>query len=790
MVFATKIDLAAELEISRATVQNFFAGKPIGRENFHKICQTLKLPWHEIADLTEEIDIDEEKEISDDRDCPVPDPHLGDDDFVNPKFAPLHLPESDWIQLLRQQIQVVVRQQCGSLRVLDMSRPRPVSEIYTEVRLFKKISSRRRLDISDLVKASTIAKLDRPLPQYNSRETLLGFQAVGQITKLMILGRPGTGKTTFLKQIAIQCISGQCFSDRVPIFVFLRDFSEVAARQSLLTYITNQLTITGVVDAQLLLDVLIQGKALLLLDGLDEVTWSDRSQVLQAIRQFVTQFHANHFVITCRTAAQDYIFEQFTEVEIADFDGSQIASFATKWFAAKDSTLAPRFIQALYANRSILELATNPILLTLLCLIFEDSGSFPTNRSILYKEALQVLLKTWDASRYIDRSEACRAFSLTHQEELLSQIALLTLEQGNYFFRRTEIGQVFCDHSYPSQGSQFEDQIDHEAILKCIEAQHGLLVERARGIYSFSHCIFHKYFAARGILAQVGDSAIETALSRLADQITNCHWHEVFLLTAEMLPRPQRWFQLMVQKIAQIAQDPGLHNFLSWLAQKTTSVSATGQSAALRALYFELELSQILDLAHYPHLLSHTLDFDGSLTAMQQPNTPLRLDQLLARVLILSDTLSCNLECEQELPPALLTQARSLMHSFALAYNCSVSIASDIASNLQQLKSQFPNLNQYVDLRQNKLQFQNWWRTNGVGWTEQLRAAIINHCNFCHIWQFDLQQKILLKQYYQANQLLVECLNHADFPTETRFQTIESLLLPSAELGNLQPHHA
>ena len=39
LMFATKLDLAAELEISRTTVQRFFAGKSIERENFHKICQ-------------------------------------------------------------------------------------------------------------------------------------------------------------------------------------------------------------------------------------------------------------------------------------------------------------------------------------------------------------------------------------------------------------------------------------------------------------------------------------------------------------------------------------------------------------------------------------------------------------------------------------------------------------------------------------------------------------------------------------------------------------------------------
>ena len=41
LAFPTKVDLAADLEISRATLQKFFAGKPVGRENFHHICQKL-----------------------------------------------------------------------------------------------------------------------------------------------------------------------------------------------------------------------------------------------------------------------------------------------------------------------------------------------------------------------------------------------------------------------------------------------------------------------------------------------------------------------------------------------------------------------------------------------------------------------------------------------------------------------------------------------------------------------------------------------------------------------------
>ena len=53
----SKIKLADELEISSDTVQNFFAGKPIGRENFHKICKKLKLPLQEITDIPDETEL-------------------------------------------------------------------------------------------------------------------------------------------------------------------------------------------------------------------------------------------------------------------------------------------------------------------------------------------------------------------------------------------------------------------------------------------------------------------------------------------------------------------------------------------------------------------------------------------------------------------------------------------------------------------------------------------------------------------------------------------------------------
>ena len=63
----------------------------------------------------------------------------------------------------------------------------------------------------------------------------------------------------------------------------------------------------------------------------------------------------------------------------------RINGFRTK----QDAVKAETFMGRLQQDKGIRELATSPILLTLLCLVFEESGTFPENRSELYKEGIR-----------------------------------------------------------------------------------------------------------------------------------------------------------------------------------------------------------------------------------------------------------------------------------------------------------------------------------------------------------------------------------------------------------------
>ncbi|WP_339381462.1 NACHT domain-containing protein [Brasilonema bromeliae] len=556
----TQQALAEELSISRQPVSKFFQGKPVDRYIFVTICEKLGLEWDEIASF-----------------CSLPDV---DDAASTSQIESL-------VQTVREKIHDNIHRRCNIIRLLDKEQPVRLESIYTDINILERVTGRRRLSLAELhdncdknniyqkrvsgleavrhsvgrvprLEGSAVSASARP---EGEREASPFGAAVPQAQEIpvrverynkhWIWGKPGSGKTTFLKWIATQCNLGQFLCNAVPIFITLKDFAQTRDQPSLLDYITAQFEECGVVEPQAVLTLLSRGRSLLLLDGLDEVRKTELNRVLQEIRNVSSRFCANYIVITCRIAALEYTPEEFTEVEVADFDDQQIADFAAKWFQNQDTLKAEHFVQRLFANQPLGELATHPLLLTLLCLVFEETGDFPTHCSQLYQEGLDLLLKKWDAKRGIERNQVYKQLSRQHKEDILSQIAWTTFERGEYFFKQSAVEQGISHHiqTFPEVSTFFETlQVDSEDILKSIEAQHGLLVERARGIYSFSHIIFQKYFAARKIVASPPSHA-EEAFQNLVYHMNEKRWREVFLLAVEMLPNPDYLLQLMKRQL-------------------------------------------------------------------------------------------------------------------------------------------------------------------------------------------------------------------------------------------------
>ena len=337
--------------------------------------------------------------------------------------------------------------------------------------------------------------------------------------------------------------------DYFPIFISLRNFANYCQENdnfSLLNYITDFLKNSDISQEEIQ-DLFKQEKILLLLDALDEIPQVDNEKILQAIQQFTEIYHQTRIIITCRIASQTYRFPGFSYVELANFSQTQIKDFVQHWFTAtlqnteKGLEKSAQFLENLNRkeNQPIRELAQTPILLGLICSVFQERSKFPRKRLRLYQESLEILLSRWDQSRGITRDQFDGDLSLMDKLKLLSVIAVTMFEQEQYFFEQNDLLEIIVNFLATLPNPESDPKtlwLNSKAILRTIETQHGLIVERARGIYGFSHLTFQEYLTARKIVASPTPEALKQSLQSLAVQMTVPQWREVILLTVEMLP--------------------------------------------------------------------------------------------------------------------------------------------------------------------------------------------------------------------------------------------------------------
>ena len=468
---------------------------------------------------------------------------------------------------VRQAIEADVKERCGKMQVLDMTQAIGLDDIYTDVNILEKPNALRRFSLEQLQKTHNfnLEQLKRIGLGSIKEERVAGINAVEKHANMVIWGKPGAGKTTFLKYLAIKCISGQFKSNHIPIFITLKDFAENKYKYGLGMYIAKYIA-KFYIPEHLTDKLLRSGKFLIFLDGLDEVKHDDTRRVIKQIHNTAVIYYQNQYVITCRIAAKEYTFQNFTEVEIADFDLEQIKAFVNNWFRLKDPVKAEKFLAKFEHKKSIQELATNPLLLTLLCLVFEEKLDFTANRAELYEEGIDIMLRKWDAERNIERDEVYRRLTLKRKKDLLSKIAFTSFENSTYFFKQKTLEEYVASYIQNLPDAHTDDAVllfDSQKIIKSIVAQHGLLVPRAKNIYSFSHLTFHEYFTARQIIEV--DKSTKLVIKNFVKHLWQKSWREVFLLAIEMSSKADVLVLLMKREIdSLLAHENLIQELLIW----------------------------------------------------------------------------------------------------------------------------------------------------------------------------------------------------------------------------------
>jgi predicted NACHT family NTPase len=234
--------------------------------------------------------------------------------------------------------------------------------------------------------------------------------------------------------------------------------------------------------------------------------------------------------------------------------------------------------------------------------------------------------------------------------------------------------------------------------------------------------------------------------------------------------------RLMKQRTdALVATDEKSQQFLMWVNEKSLSVEVPYKLAAVRAFYFAVAVAR--DMAGTrTRALSGSRDLACALNLNidHTPNFDIIVDLKLGRIFARAHALTPTLD-----DASVTNLYFDISRPFAYILNLKLDLEFEQA--MQQLKAQVSDSNTNVKI------FKQWWQANGQAWIEQLRAVMIQHRNIGHDWQFSDKQIQVLKQYYHANKLLVDCLNRAAHVTPAVRNEIEdTLLLPTEMLPNAE----
>ena len=404
---------------------------------------------------------------------------------------------------------------------------------------------------------------------------LTALEAVGSQPKSVLLGEPGSGKTTFVNHLCL-CLAGHHLTpengwlhrlpawsaaDLIPVRVVVRDFAqsvktcrEKPTPRHVWEYIAGRLKDENLDEASKPLKHLLgEGRVILIFDGLDEIPGKEqRNFVRQALKVFADRYKKARMLVTCRV--RSYANEdrrlgvEFPIFTLGPFDQTMINSFISSWYAellrigeldSKDQAenLASGLQKAVKQKPDLRRMADNPLLLTVMSLVHTDQSKLPENRASLYNKAVEFLLYRWDQIK-------------TGNDDSLSRFCTMLGEVGR---KELDLKNRLAELAYRAQQEGGDDDgpadIPEHRLIKVLAGLHpekshdwaiclvgamkgraGLLLEREPGIYAFPHRTFQEYLAGFSLTTKLDfrDKVVDLTKDL-------AYWRQVILLAVGQL---------------------------------------------------------------------------------------------------------------------------------------------------------------------------------------------------------------------------------------------------------------
>ena len=352
--------------------------------------------------------------------------------------------------------------------------------------------------------------------------------------RAVVHGAPGAGKSTFVRNL-LQELNGDPGSQPA-LLLTARNYFPGAKHLSVVEYLHGDLGASSSLDVPLqgLHDALTLGLMVVIFDGLDEITdITQRVEMVRRISMFAAEFPATPILVTSRSIGYDRaplpdtVFDTLT---LDEYTPEQSSEYIQKWFAyIERPDLAPHFQSE---SESVADLRKNPLLLSLLCILYRERGSIPIRRRDIYGDCADLLFHKWDSHRHIGQPEELHKNGDRIMQEIArwvynSQAAQNGLSES--VITKT-IGQYLRDATGVEDGEArrragefLEFCAERAWLLGATGTDHG---ER---VFAFTHRTFFEYFTAEALARTSMDPA------QIAKILVDAHNRDATTVLPELL---------------------------------------------------------------------------------------------------------------------------------------------------------------------------------------------------------------------------------------------------------------
>jgi|694.fasta_scaffold31091_4 HEAT repeat protein len=376
--------------------------------------------------------------------------------------------------------------------------------------------------------------------------------------RIMVLADPGMGKSTLLKMEAIniakkiedelEFIPPNIETLKLPLFLKLSDFTQTQENEKIIE------TITKIIETEypnqfndikeILVDKIEKGECLLLLDALDEVPSENLIALKTKLQAFFREYPVS-VICTSRIVGYSGFFERDAkEVEIIPFDQRRIENFVKIW-NLNDSE---KFIEELKDKPQIRGLVQNPLLLSLICVLYQNRELIlPTQRTKVYEQVVNYMLRSWPIQN--GREPRIIPDIITTKLEFLNKIAYQTFCKDQHIFTEKFISKILHNSNLINR---FQG-LNIPYPIRELSQKDGILltIKENSEKYLFLHLTFQEYFAASLLQELIEDDENHNPIMNYGHKYK---WQEVFSLLGGIMKNPF----ILINQLMQ--QDQKSHN--------------------------------------------------------------------------------------------------------------------------------------------------------------------------------------------------------------------------------------